>query len=142
MLADGEPTWQVTVIPDATPDLPDTLRRLQILLPLPEERLAEILEEAARSPGFQPLGVAGRLAWDDVVRVAANAPALPGVVLEMSLLRAYPLGPDLAHQAGYGGPVNDADLEADGGASPLLRLPGFQVGKTGVERALDAEIRG
>jgi penicillin-binding protein 2 len=142
VLAEGEPTWQVVATPEVAGDLPAVMDRLRVLVPLSPERVGEVLAEAERAPSFLPLTVAERLDWDAVARVTANAPVLPGVAVEMSLLRAYPFGPDLAHQVGYVGPVNDADLEADAGRNPLLRLPGFAVGKVGVERALDAELRG
>lgn len=47
-----------------------------------------------------------------------------------------------ASTVGYVGSVNNVDLDADQSRSPLLRLPDFAIGKTGVERALDAHLRG
>ena len=49
--------------------------------------------------------------WEDISKVAVNAPALPGVIAEVGLSRSYPRGADTAHVVGYVGPVSDYDLE-------------------------------
>lgn len=96
LLADGTPTWRVMLTPDLAGEFSAALARLGALLALPPDRVTEVLEKAAREPGFQPIEVRNRLSWDEVARVTANAPPLPGVTVEMTLMRAYPMGADLA----------------------------------------------
>ena len=97
---------------------------------------------AARS-AFVPVVVAEHLTWDDVVRVSANAPVLPGVHPGG---RAQPLLPGRArstsHVVGYVGPVSESDLAKLEDPDPLLQIPRFQIGKTGIETRLEAELRG
>jgi penicillin-binding protein 2 len=71
-----------------------------------------------------------------------NAPALPGVNPEVGLSRRYPLIGDFAHVVGYVGPVSDADLAELEDPDPLLQIPKFQIGKIGVERWMEADLRG
>ena len=68
------------------------------------------LKEMASRSAFVPVVVAEHLTWDDVVRVSANMPVLPGVIPEVGLSRFYPDGPSTSHVVGYVGPVSEADL--------------------------------
>jgi len=77
-----------------------------------------------------------------MARVNINTPALPGVQAEVGLSRAYPLGSDTAHVVGYVGPVSDFDLSRIEDQDPLLQIPKFQIGKTGVENKLERILRG
>jgi len=77
-----------------------------------------------------------------VAEVAVNTPALPGVNPEMGLSRVYPLDTDFAHIVGYVGPVSDYDLSKLESPDPLLQIPRFQIGKTGVESKLEESLRG
>src|SRR5690606_13565538 len=58
--------------------------------------------------------------------------------MEEGQMRAYPLGEATAHIIGYIGRVNKAELTDD----PLMLTPGFRIGKTGVEKRYDDELRG
>ena len=62
------------------------------------------------------------------------------MVLDAGLLRDYPHGDDLAHVLGYVGAVNAAEQAEDG--DPLLQLPEFRIGKSGIERSYDRALRG
>jgi penicillin-binding protein 2 len=61
---------------------------------------------------------------------------------EVGLSRRYPLVEDFAHVVGYVGPVSDADLAELEDPDPLLQIPKFQIGKIGVERWMEADLRG
>jgi penicillin-binding protein 2 len=62
------------------------------------------------------------------------------VVLDQGLVRRYPHGQLLAHILGYVGPVSEQELAND--PDPLLQLPEFRIGKSGVERSYDRVLRG
>ena len=62
------------------------------------------------------------------------------MAIETGEKRVYPYGPSLAHVVGYTASVNEKDIEKDD--SPLLKLPGFKIGKTGIERKFDSLMRG
>ena len=107
---------------------------------LPAERIDAVLAEARQRRAFVPLLVREDLSWDEVARIAVHAPELPGVVLDSGLLRDYPEGDALAHVLGYVGAVNPAEQAED--ADPLLQLPEFRIGKSGIERSYDPALRG
>ena len=67
-----------------------------------------------------------------------NSPDLPGVFIDEGLSRYYPYGNIFAHVVGYVAAVDDADVKDD----PLLEVPGFKIGKSGIERLYDKNLRG
>ncbi len=100
------------------------------------------MSEMRRSPPFLPVTIADRVSWEEMSRVAVNAPALPGVTPEVGLSRYYPLRQDFAHVVGYVGPISDYDLSKIDNPDQLLRIPRFQIGKVGLESKLEDNLRG
>jgi len=131
----------VLVREDAGPPRP-ALERLSALIPLSPEDIDRAEREIMRHRPFVPVTIADRLTWEEVARVAANAPAMPGITPEVGLSRHYPFGAEFAHAVGYVGPVSEADLAARETPEPLLMIPRFQIGKIGVERELEETLRG
>lgn len=143
IIADNEQAYRITLVREEARDVEDVLEKLRLLLGLDEETLTKVREQTARVRAFVPITVKDRVTWDELSIVALNSPVLPGVHPEMVLSRVYPFGPDFAHQVGYVGPVSDSDLENEAADNePLLRLPDFEVGKTGVERSHESALRG
>ena len=139
-LARNVPTYRLLVVREQAGDLRRILDRIAGLVTLPEDRLAAVVAEARARPAFQPHLVRDDLTWDEVARLAVRAPELPGVMLDSGLLRHYPEGEALAHVLGYVGPVSTAEQVTD--EDPLLRLPEFRIGKSGIERSHDRTLRG
>ncbi|HDR27086.1 penicillin-binding protein 2 [Rhodovulum sp.] len=142
VVAENEQNYRIVLVREDAGDIDETLERLIRLVPLDEETIERARRETLRHSPFVPVTVADRLHWDDVARVAVNAPALPGISPEVGLSRHYPLGPDFAHLVGYVGPVSESDLTRLDSPDPLLRIPRFQIGKTGVEAKYEDRLRG
>lgn len=142
LLAGNEQNYRVVMTRDDAGDIDLVLARLQKLIALDDEAVARARDDMMRNRPFVPVTVAERLSWEEISRIAANAPALPGVTPEMGLSRLYPLQADLAHVVGYVGPVSDRDLEGQDRPDPVLMIPRFQIGKSGVERAQEDRLRG
>ena len=142
LLAGNEPNYRVVIVREDAGDVDMVLKRLAMIIPITEDDLERARREISRRSPFVPITVADRLTWDDFAEVAVNAPALPGITPEVGLSRTYPLDADLAHVVGYVGPVSDFDLQRIDDDDPLLQIPRFQIGKTGVENKLERELRG
>ncbi|MEO5374515.1 MAG: penicillin-binding protein 2 [Alphaproteobacteria bacterium] len=132
--------FQVQVVSEQAGDLDDILDALAALIPLTDHDRQRIRREAERRRGFVPVTVRENLTWEEMARVQVNAPDLPGVIIDQGLSRDYPLRQLGAHVLGYVASVSEADLAA--GDDALLELPGFRIGKAGVERIHDLELRG
>ncbi len=142
ILAGNRQNYRVVMVREQARDPEAVLARLAEIVALPPEVRERALKEMAARSAFVPVVVAEHLTWDDIVRVSANAPVLPGVVPEVGLSRIYPDGYDTAHVVGYVGPVSESDLARLEDPDPLLQIPRFQIGKTGVETRLESVLRG
>ncbi|ETW11971.1 penicillin-binding protein 2 [Roseivivax marinus] len=142
VIAANEPAYRITVVREDAGDLDDTIARLATLVELDPAEIERAVAEMQRSAPFLPVTVADRVSWDAVSRVAANAPALPGVNPEVGLSRHYPHGEIYAHVVGYVQPVSERDLARYEDPDPVLRIPRFQFGKIGVETKYEDMLRG
>jgi penicillin-binding protein 2 len=134
VLADNRPSFDVVLVPeDAGTQAPEVLSRLTSYL---GEELGET-EEVGRKAPYQPVVLRRDVAWPGVVAVESNQLDLPGVSLEVTPRRVYPFGTLAAHLLGYVGEATATDLER----RQELRL-GDVLGKAGIERPYDAELRG
>lgn len=141
-LARNEPSYRITIVREDAKNVDEVIRHLSTLVELDPDFLERARAEMRRSAPFLPVTVADHVTWEEMSRVAVNAPALPGVTPEVGLSRQYPLDGDFAHVVGYVGPVSDYDLSKIENPDPLLRIPRFQIGKVGVEAKHEKLLRG
>ena len=141
-VAENKQNYRIVLIREQTRDPENTLRKLAQIVPLTEARIERVLKDVSQRPGFVPVSVIEHLTWEQISQVAANAPVLPGIVPEVGLSRHYPQKSDFAHIVGYVGPVSDYDLANTNDTDPLLQIPRFQIGKSGMEKSLEGNLRG
>ncbi|MDR3437659.1 penicillin-binding protein 2 [Telmatospirillum sp.] len=139
-MAVNQQNYRVLIVSEQTDDLDDTLDSLSNIIPVTEHDRARIAREIKRRRSFVPVTVRENLSWEDVARIEINTPDLPGVMIDVGQSRSYPLEGLGAHLLGYVSAVSEADLQAS--SDPLLELPGFRIGKNGVERVYDLALRG
>lgn len=144
-LAASRPNFRVLLTRDTVDDVEAALDRIATVLPQTAPRRAALLREIASAQRSIPVAVADDLSWDEFARVNVHAPELPGVVADMNEARIYPFGGGFAQVVGYVAKISDRDLaraREQGRFDRILLHPGFRVGKQGVEKALDADLRG
>jgi len=137
-MAINQQNYRVMVVAEQTPSLDYTLDALSKIIPIGESERARIHKEARRRRSFVPVSVRENLTWEEVARVEVNAPDLPGIIIDVGQSRYYPMESLGAHILGYVAAVSENDLTDD----PLEELPGFRIGKGGVERVYDMALRG
>lgn len=137
-LVDTKPTFDAVVVPEDTDDLSATIGKLEGYLG--EDHIAGKLSDAEDSdrPAYQPIAVADRLTWPQVVALETHQLALPGVSLAVTPGRHYLYGDLAAHLLGYVGEVTPADLAR----KPSGYRMGDEIGKFGLERGWDRYLRG
>ena len=145
-IAGNRPSFRVLVVRDETKDLDQTLDLLGRLLPDTLDRRRAIIRDVNAAPRFTPVPVKSDLSWEEFAKVNLYAPELPGVMADMNEARYYPFTGAFAHVIGYVAKVSDRDIKAirDKGEEPpqILFNPGFRIGRSGVEKALDGDLRG
>jgi penicillin-binding protein 2 len=115
-----------------------TLDALGAIITLGPKERQRILREIHKRRGFVPVTIREDLDWAEVAQIEVNAPELPGVTIDVGQSREYPYADTLAHILGYVAPVSERELTGD----PLLELPGFHIGKNGIEKIYDLRLRG
>ncbi len=89
-----------------------------------------------RSQPLLPLKL--RLEWNDIAKIELHKLEYPRLFIQADRERFYPLKEKAAHLIGYMGAVSKEEQ----GTQPLLRLPDFKIGKSGIEKMLESELRG
>lgn len=139
-LANNRRNYRVLLIPERSKNLNATLDGLAELIDLPEHERRRVLREAERNRKFVPITVIENLSWDAFSRINVHSPELAGIEPDIGETRAYPFVEIFSHVVGYVGAVNERELGAD--PDPLLQLPGFRIGKNGIEAVHDRNVRG
>lgn len=130
--------YRVVMVPEQALNVEETLARLNTIIEVSEYDRRRVFREARRRRAFVPITVRENLQWEEVSRIEVNAPDLPGISIDVGQSRHYPNGEIAAHVMGYVAAVSEKDLTGD----PLLELPGFRIGKNGIERQHDLALRG
>jgi penicillin-binding protein 2 len=139
-LAFNRQNFRATLVAEKAKNARGVLESVSMLVPLTDHERGRILREVERSRRYMPVTLRENLTWEEVSALEVNAPDLPGVVTDVGRSRFYPLGPAVAHLVGYVGAASESDQSHD--EDPLLELPGFAVGKDGVEKQHDRALRG
>ncbi len=140
-LAENDHNYRVEVIPEKVGDLKQVLEQLSRFIPLTDEDRESILLDAKKRRSFVPIAVSENLSWHQLASIEVNAPDLPGVSIEVGQRRRYTQGRNCSHIIGYVAVPSEKDLTG-GPFNPLLELPGFRIGKSGVEKQYDEALRG
>lgn len=139
-IAANRADFRVDLVPDRLVDPDRTLRELGRLLKLSDVRIKDLKDKLDKARGFQPVEVAAGLDWDSFAAISVRLPDLPGVLAQRSFSRWYPTGPSVGHLIGYVGAASAEDYEKE--RNPLLVTPGFKIGKDGLEKRFEKELRG
>lgn len=142
IVAENAPSYRITMVREDAGDAEEVITRLSKLVELDPDLLKRARRELKELRGDTQVTVADRVSWDEISRVAVNAPALPGITPEVGLSRHYPGGGDYGHIVGYVGAVSDRDLENIDAPDALLLIPRFQIGKIGLEVKMEDTLRG
>lgn len=137
-IAVNQQNYRVLLKAENAPDVSAVLDRLSMIIPISAEEKARVMKDISRRKKFVPVTVREFLDWEEVAQLEVNTPDLPGIDIDVGERRFYPNGAAGAHILGYVGSPRPQDLSGD----PLLELPGFKVGRSGVERAFDLPLRG
>ena len=137
-VAGNKLNWRALLIAEQTSDVTATLDNLSAIVPIADHERARIERELRRHRRFIPITVREFLSWEEMASIEVNAPDLPGILVDVGTTRIYPFGPTLAHIVGYVAPPNEQDIQDDS----MFALPGMRVGRAGVEKFHDVELRG
>ena len=140
MVASNRQNFQAMIVAEQTPDIQATLDEFKKIMPLSKEEEEKIKKDIKRNRSFVPIKIRDNLSWEEVSKLQLKAPDLQGIYIDEGLSRDYPFGESMAHILGYVSSVNEAEAKAD--EDSLLKLPEFKIGKAGIEKLFEKELRG
>ncbi|HWR44635.1 penicillin-binding protein 2 [Sporomusa sp.] len=137
MMVSNRPGFTVSLLPISGP-VPDAV--LDKLAGILNINVQEIKGKVSQHTGsFEPIRVKTDVGPDIVTKIEERRAELPGVVIEIQPLRNYVNNELAAHIFGYVSEINDVELEK-------RKTDGYKagdiVGKFGLEKVYDKEIRG
>lgn len=140
-LAENAKTFQAVLIKEEARDYRQTLDRFLKLIPLDEDEVSRIQKELRWKRAFMPVRIKDNLSFDEMTLLQLNAPDLPGIQIEEGMMRFYPAGTGNTHVVGYVSLLTEKDV-AGNTSDPLLDLPGYRIGRTGIESSMEAVLKG
>ncbi len=151
IIVDNRPALDVQVTPaflGKSKQAQATLQRLADIVALPEEEMARIRQGIKKARGldrFKPILVKHDLEPQQVEAIEAERSVfyLDGVDIIEGRKRNYPYGTSAAHLLGYVNEIDPESLDAERKKNnPRNYQLGDLIGRAGVERTYEAELRG
>lgn len=140
-LATNRRNYRVLIIPEqaleGVDQAVDTVGRIILLT---DRDRVRIMRDIDNNKKFVATTIAENLSWEEFSRINLHLPYLSGVQPDVGHTRDYPFGEELSHVLGYVGAASKKDQDAD--PDPLLALPGFHIGKRGIEKSWETDLRG
>ncbi|GAA0546475.1 penicillin-binding protein 2 [Rhizomicrobium palustre] len=140
-LATNRRNYRVVIVAEqASEGVEAALDAVSKIIEIDPLRREKILHDISQNKRFAQVPIAENLTWEEFARINQHLPYLPGVQPDVGETRAYPFGDEMSHLLGYVAQASQKDQEND--PDPLLAQPGFRVGKRGIERQFDGQMRG
>ena len=137
-LATNKDNFRLEIVSEQTKDVAETIKMLQEIIKISPQTVERILTETKKKRSFVPVLVSENLSRKEVAAVAIQTPYLPGIKIDIGQTRHYPFRDLTVHLTGYVATISQSEKTGD----PLLELPGFKIGKSGIEKSFDSKMRG
>ena len=137
-MAVNQQNYRALLVPANILNVNTTIAALSQILNVSAREKKRIAREVKRRKRFSNIVIRENLSWRQVSQIEANAIELSGGMIDVGESRFYPDGEASASILGYVGMVSEQEMVRD----PLLQLPGFRVGKAGMEKVHDVALRG
>ena len=138
VLAENRPAYDVFVSPRVLVDRPEAIALLAEALNLPDDDL-DRLQGRLQARGRADVLVRRDITRDQLAELETRRTDLPGVYVVVSQRRHYSYDMLTAHLVGYMNEIRASELEDLG---EFGYRPGDYVGRSGIERAYEALLRG
>ncbi len=141
-LAMNDQTFRAILLPEQVNDLKALLDKLGAYINIDENDRKRIDRDMKERNGFNAILVRDNLSRDQMDAIAVHTPELTGIDIDAGEVRSYPYGETTAHILGYVGTVSRSEIDDDEGDDDVLDVPGFHIGKNGVEKQYETNMRG
>ncbi|MHB8828350.1 MAG: penicillin-binding protein 2, partial [Syntrophales bacterium] len=139
MLTENRPSFNILFIPDKERDINKSIEKIKWFYSLNSLEFTGKLSIPDKLKPFVPITIERNATMEKVATVEIHSFELPGVVTEITPVRQYLYGEANAQIIGFTGEASRREIEQNI-AGDLSA--GDNVGKFGIEKSLDAHLRG
>ncbi len=139
VLVTNRPSFSVNLVLESIGDFPGTALMAGEVLGVGVEEIERKVSRARAYRRFDPVRVGEDVSREAVALLESRKYAWPGVQIEVEPRRSYPYGSLASHLLGHVGEISLDELKAR--REEEYRM-GDHIGKEGVERLLDAQLKG
>lgn len=145
ILVENLSAYDAMIFPQYLEDSKTTAATVGKILGIEGDRILARIEKSRKQNGpFAPVKIKENLNLDEVFRLRRARLELPGVDIRENVIRSYPLGPNGAQIFGYVSEISKSQLPKLN--NEFKNIFSFEqgdiIGKSGIEKLLDIEIRG
>jgi len=141
-LAINQQNYRVVLLPEQVEDADALLDGITKYVDVPDADRKRVMRELRNASTFNAILVKDNLTWDQVAQISLHTLDLPGTDIDTGEVRSYPYGTATSHLLGYVGTVSESEIDSDNEDDDILAIPGFRIGKNGVEKQYDLDLRG
>lgn len=138
IIAENLPGYSVSLLPPSADSLRAALKQLSTVITLTPDQIEQAVRRYRRDPN-RPTVIIADASIDVISVLEEHRINFPRLIIQSIPKRFYPDGPAVASFVGYTGEITDADLN-----NPAYEgyKPGQLVGKGGLEKEYEKELRG
>ncbi|PLX93662.1 MAG: penicillin-binding protein 2 [Desulfuromonas sp.] len=139
LLVDNRPSFTVSVLRQEVTDKEQLLKDLGTYLHSDWQELAADWDKRRYYPRYRPIPLKSDIDRDTLEQLAEHSVDLPGMLIEVQPIRAYPYREVAAHLFGHIGAITEKELNS---REFVGYRAGEFIGKSGLEKHLEAYLKG
>jgi len=139
-IASNNKIYQLHIVPDSTPDIDLLLFRLKNIINLSNRKVSLLKKQIAKKKSWDTTIVSDNLTWEEFSKLNLFLHELQGAEPVVSVARFY-ADSSSSHAIGYVSEISANDIKSKTYLQNL-NIEGVEIGKTGLESALDEQMLG
>jgi len=139
-IASNNKIYQLHIVPDSTPDIDLLLFRLKNIINLSNRKVSLLKKQIAKKKSWDTTIVSDNLTWEEFSKLNLFLHELQGAEPVVSVARFY-TDSSSSHAIGYVSEISANDIKSKTYLQNL-NIEGVEIGKTGLESALDEQMLG
>ena len=140
IIASSKRIFRLQILKDKFDDFVLSLDNLRTVIKINDEEYASIIAQAKSARRYTSILIKENITWSEMATVQVNKNNLFGVNISEGETRYYKHNDLFAHVVGYVGKISQSDKKYKD--DPLQFVPGFEIGKSGIERSFEEYLRG
>ncbi len=139
LIADNRPSYNLTIVPERSPDVEKLLTDLGDVISISERDIQRFRKRLKQRRPFEKTNLRFNLSEEERAALAVNGHRLVGAETSARLKRFYPEGELFAHVVGYVGRINERESQT----IEAVKYRGTDsIGKIGLEKFYEQQLLG